>query len=451
MPFIPNTDADRQEMLKKIGVKTVEDLFDVIPAELRLKHSLKIPQMSEMEILAHVKELSSGQSEDIICFAGGGVYDHFIPSALSAVLSRPEFMTSYTPYQPEVSQGTLQIIYEFQSHICRLTGMEVSNASLYDGATAAAEAVILAVRVTNRNRVVMSATVNPLFRQVIETYLKGLNIDLVTVPHRNGMSDLSRLGDTIDENTACLLVAQPNFFGLLEEITEAEELIHKVGGKLIMSIDPIAQALLKTPGEFGADIVVGEGQPLGVPMSFGGPLVGFFAAKKELIRYMPGRIAGRTKDVDGKTGYVLTLQTREQHIRREKATSNICTNQALCATAASIYITLMGRAGLKKVALLSAEKAQAAARKIFELEGFEAYFDEPFVREFPVKTPVPAKKIIDSMTQKGILPGVDAGKWYGEMDECLIIAATEKRTDVEINRLVEGLKELSVSGVLSSM
>jgi len=451
MPYIPNTDADRQEMLKKIGVKSVEELFSAIPSELRLKRALKIPQMSEMEILAHVKELADGKTEDMVCFAGGGVYDHFIPSALSAVLSRPEFMTSYTPYQPEVSQGTLQIIYEFQSHICRLTGMEVSNASLYDGATAAAEAVILAVRVTNRNRVVISETVNPMYRQVIETYLNGLNIDLVTVPARSGMSDLSKLGDIIDENTACLLVAQPNFFGLLEEVTAAEELIHKVGGKLIMAVDPIAQTLLKTPGEYGADIVIGEGQPLGVPLSFGGPLVGFFAAKKELVRHMPGRIAGRTKDVDGKTGYVLTLQTREQHIRREKATSNICTNQALCATAASIYMTLMGRAGLKKVALLSAEKAQAAARRIFEIDGFEAYFDRPFVREFAVKTPVPARKIIESMVQRNILPGIDAGKWYRGMDDCLIVAATEKRTDVEINRLVDGLKELTVSGVLSSM
>ena len=271
------------------------------------------------------------------------------------------------------------------------------------------------------------------------------------MPARNGVTDLSKLGDTIDEETACLLISQPNFFGLLEDVTAAEELIHRVGGKLIMSIDPIAQALLKTPGEYGADIVIGEGQPLGIPLSFGGPLVGFFAAKKELVRQMPGRIAGRTKDVDGKTGFVLTLQTREQHIRREKATSNICTNQALCATAAAIYLTLMGRAGLKQVALLSAEKAQELARRIFEIEGFESYFDAPFVREFAVKTPVPARKIIDSMAAKNILPGIDAGKWYRGLDDCLIIATTEKRTEADINRLVEGLKELKVSGVLSRM
>jgi len=451
MPYIPNTDADRQEMLKTIGVKSIEELFSSIPPELRLKRALKIPKMSEMEILAHIKELADGKNGDVVCFAGGSVYDHFVPSALSAVLSRPEFMTAYTPYQPEVAQGTLQIIYEFQSHICRLTGMEVSNASLYDGATAAAEAIILAVRVTNRNRVVISETVNPLYRQVIATYLEGLNIDLVTVPARKGLSDFSRLGDTIDEKTACLLVSQPNFFGLLEEIIPAEELIHKVGGKLIMSVDPIAQALLKTPGEYGADLVVGEGQPLGIPLSFGGPLVGFLTARKELIRHMPGRIAGRTKDVDGKTGYVLTLQTREQHIRREKATSNICTNQALCATAVAIYMTLMGKTGLKKVALLSAEKAQNIARRVCEIEGFEPYFEAPFIREFAVKTPVPARKIIDSMIQKNVLAGVSAGRWYQGLDDCLIIAATEKRTEVDIDRLVAGLKELTVSGVLSSM
>lgn len=451
MPFIPNTDADRKEMLKSIGVKSIEELFDVIPSELRLNRKLNIPQMSEMEILAHIKQLAEGTNGDLVCFAGGGVYDHFIPSALISVLSRPEFMTAYTPYQPEVAQGTLQIIYEFQSHICRLTGMDVANASMYDGGTAAAEAVILAVRVTGRNRVVISETVSPLYRQVIETYLNGLDIELVTVSPREGVSDISKLADIVDENTACLLVAQPNFFGCIEDIEEAEELIHKVGGKLIMSVDPIAQALLRTPGEYGADIAVGEGQPLGIPLSFGGPLVGFFAVKKELVRNVPGRIAGRTKDVDGKTGYVLTLQTREQHIRREKATSNICTNQALCATAATIYMTLMGKTGLKKVALMSAEKAQLMHKRILELDGFENYFDAPFVREFAVKTPVPASKIIDSMIKKNILAGVDAGRWYPGMDDCLIIAATEKRTDLEVDFLVDGLKELSISGVLSSM
>ena len=451
MPYIPNTDNDRQEMLERIGVKSIEELFSVIPDELRLDRLLDIPSMSEMEILSHFDELSKETRTGLACFAGGGVYDHFIPSALSAVLSRPEFMTAYTPYQPEVAQGTLQIIYEFQSHICRLTGMEVANASMYDGASAVAEAALLAIRVTKRNKVVVSETVSPLYREVLKTYLSGLDIELVTVALKDGQSDLSRLEDTLDENSACLILAQPNFFGLLEDISSASNLIKKVGGKLVMSVDPIAQAVLKTPGEYDADIVVGEGQPLGIPLSFGGPLLGFFATKKELVRYVPGRIAGRTKDVDGKSGFVLTLQTREQHIRREKATSNICTNQALCATAATIYMTLLGKTGLKKVAMLSMEKAQNAFERITALEGYEPYFKGSFVREFALRTPVPAKKVIEVLVAQNILPGIDAGSWYSGLEDCLIVAATEKRTETEIDKLVEGLKELSVSGVLSSM
>ncbi|HWR82746.1 MAG TPA: aminomethyl-transferring glycine dehydrogenase subunit GcvPA, partial [Candidatus Deferrimicrobium sp.] len=374
-----------------------------------------------------------------------------IPAAVGAIISRPEFMTAYTPYQPEVSQGTLQVIYEFQTHICRLTGMAVANASLYDGASAAAEAALVSTKVTGRNKVVVSETVNPLFRQVITTYLSGREMKQIVVPASRGRSDLNRMEDVLNEETACVLISQPNFFGLIEDAVAVARMIHKVGGKLIMAIDPIAQAILKTPAECGADIVVGEGQPLGLPLSFGGPLLGFFAATKELIRSMPGRIAGRTTDVDGKPGFVLVLQTREQHIRREKATSNICTNQALCATAASVYLTLLGKSGLKKVALLSAEKAQQTASALFELDGFQPYFDGPFVREFAVKTPIPARTLILAMIERGVLPGIDAGRWYADMNDCLIVAVTEKRIDEEIGRLVEGLKELSRRGVLSRM
>jgi len=451
MPYVPNTDDDRREMLGKIGVTDFEQLLDGIPDDLRLKRPLDIPALSEMELLGEIEALAGESQQELVCFAGGGVYDHFIPSAINSVVSRPEFVTAYTPYQAEVSQGTLQVIYEFQSHICRLTGMDVANASMYDGATAAAEAAVLACRVTRRNKVVVSETVSPLFREVVHAYLAGVEVDEVTVPGVDGSSDLSRLQDVIDENTACVIVAQPNFFGLLEEIEPVEEMIHRVGGKLIMAVDPIAQALLKTPGEYGADVVVGEGQPLGIPVSFGGPLLGFFAASKDLVRKIPGRLAGRTTDVDGKTGFTLVLQTREQHIRREKATSNICTNQALCATTAAVYMTLLGKSGLKKVALLSAERAQAALAAIGKLAGFEAYFERPFVREFAVRTPVPAKEVIAAMLKRGILAGVSADRWYEGMDDCLIIAATEKRTADDIARLVEGLKELSASGVLSKM
>ncbi|UCE25302.1 MAG: aminomethyl-transferring glycine dehydrogenase subunit GcvPA [Candidatus Zixiibacteriota bacterium] len=451
MPYVPNTDIDRRIMLERIGVKDIEELFSVIPDGLRLKNPLDIPSVPEMQLVSEGERLSRGNGENLVCFAGGGVYDHFIPAAVGTIISRPEFMTAYTPYQAEVSQGTLQVIYEFQTHLCRLTGMDVANASMYDGATAAAEAVIMATGVTRRKKVVVSETVNPLYRDVIATYLSGRDVELVAVPMKDGTSDIDRIEDVVDDSTACLLVAQPNFFGLLEGVESAAEVIHKAGGKLIMAVDPIAQAILKTPGEYGADIVVGEGQPLGMPISFGGPLLGFFAARKEMVRYMPGRIASRTKDVDGREGFVLTLQTREQHIRREKATSNICTNQALCATAASVYLTLMGKTGLEQAALLSAEKAQQAARKLCEIEGIEAYFDGPFVREFPLRTPMGAQKVIMALLQNGLLAGINAGRWYKGLDDCLIMAVTEKRTDHEIQMLADRLKELTKSGVLSSM
>ncbi|NOY88008.1 MAG: aminomethyl-transferring glycine dehydrogenase subunit GcvPA [FCB group bacterium] len=451
MPYIPNTDDDRRKMLQTIGVSSIEELFSTIPSALRFKRDLKIPAFSEMELLNKIENLSRKNKEDMVCFAGGGVYDHFIPSAIDTIISRPEFMTAYTPYQAEVSQGTLQVIYEFQTHICRLTKMDVANASMYDGATAAAEAIILALNVTGKRKVIVSETVNPIYREVIQTYLSGQNVELIALSLKDGVTDLNRLADMTDEKTACILVAQPNFFGLLEDMETVSEIAHRVGAKMIMSVDPIAQAILKTPGEYDADVVVGEGQPLGMPMYFGGPLLGFFAVKKELVRYMPGRLAGRTKDIDGKEGFVLTLQTREQHIRREKATSNICSNEALCATTAAVYMTLMGKTGLKNAALLSAEKAQKVAQEIFNIDGFEPYFKAPFVREFPIKTPVPAREIILSMVKKNILPGINAGRWYKSFDDCLIVAVTEKRTKDEISDFTYNLKELAGSGILSGL
>ena len=451
MVFIPNTDDDRRDMLKLIGVDTFEELIDNIPSSLRMQRPLQIPQLSEMELLREIEGYSKQNREGLICFAGGGVYDHFIPAAEDTIISRPEFMTAYTPYQAEVAQGTLQVIYEFQSHICRLTGMEVANASMYDGATAAAEAAIMAMRINGRDKLVVSQTLNPIYREVIQTYVSGREVEIVTAPMKDGVTDLERLKDLVDDGTACVLVSQPNFFGLLEDVETAGEIVHAVGGVFIMNVDPISQAVLKRPSECGADIVVGEGQPLGVPLSFGGPLLGFFAARKELARQMPGRISGRTRDVDGKTGFTLILQTKEQHIRREKATSNICTNQALCATAAAVYMTLLGKQGLKQVALLSMENAHNLREKIVGTDGYEPYFEGPFVREFAIRTPIPAQDVILSMLDKSILPGIDAGRWYQGMDNCLIVAATEKRTDEEIDRLVDGLKELHNSGVLSRM
>ncbi len=443
MPYIPNTDEDRREMLDKLGLKDIADLFTPIPENLRLKESLNLPPaLSEMELLQEIEQISKKNKADLTIFAGGGVYDHFIPSAVDSIISRPEFMTAYTPYQAEVSQGTLQAIYEFQTCICRLTGMDVANASMYDGGSAAAEAITLSVGSKGKSKVLISETVNPLFRQVIDTYISGRDIEVVLIPQKNGITDLDKLENSIDDNTACVLLSQPNFFGLLEDIEAAGEMIHKSGGFLIAAVDPISAALLKTPGDCGVDIVVGEGQPLGIPLNFGGPLLGFFAVKEKLIRNIPGRLAARTVDTDGKPGFVLTLQTREQHIRRNKATSNICTNQALCATTALVYMTLMGKVGLRQVALLSMDKTHRIAEKICSLNGYEQYFDGPYLREVAIKTPVPAKEIIDKLIYKNnILPGIDVGRFYYGMENCLLLSATEKRTESEIEALVKALKE----------
>jgi len=444
MPYIPNTDDDRRIMLEKIGAKDIENLLRPVPENLRFKGTLDLPEaLSEMELLAEIEKISNRNKTDLVNFSGGGIYDHFIPAAVGAVAGRPEFVTAYTPYQAEVSQGTLQVIYEFQTHICRLTGMDVANASMYDGASAMAEAANLSMGKTRRSKVMVSDTVNPLFRNVMKTYLSGREIDICTIPGRNGTTDLDKLKDTIDDSVSCLILAQPNFFGLLEDIETAAEMIHKVGGHLIAVIDPISAALLKGPGECGADIAVGEGQPLGIPLNFGGPLFGFFAGKADLVRQMPGRIVGRTEDVDGKTGFVLTLQTREQHIRRDRATSNICTNQALCATMATIYMSLMGKHGLKQVALLCMDKAHRTADKIWSLNGFEPRFSGDFIREFAVKTPLAAGEIVDRLIAKNsILPGINLGRFYSGMDDTLLVAVTEKRTETEIEMFIDAFREL---------
>ena len=451
MSFISNTPEDRRDMLAKIGAGNFEELLAAIPQNLRLGRPLNIPQLSEFELLAEIKQIASENQSDAICFAGGGSYDHFVPSAVGVIIGRPEFMTAYTPYQAEVAQGTLQVIYEFQTHICRLTGLDVANASLYDGGSAVAESSIVTMNATGRKKIVVAETVNPSYREVLATYLSARDVEIVTVPMKDGVTDLNKLEDIVDEKTAAVIVQQPNFFGAIEDVDAVVAMTHKVGGLVVMSIDPISQALLKTPAEYGADIAVGEGQPLGIPMSFGGPYLGFFAATKALVRNFPGRIAARTKDLEGKTGFVLTLQTREQHIRREKATSNICTNQALCAAAATVYLSLLGKTGLKRVALLSFEKAEEAQKAICGVEGFEPYFAAPYGREFAVRTPRPAREVISHMLSRGVLAGIDAGRWYKGMDDCLIIATTEKRNSAQIGRLVDGLKELSASGVMSRL
>jgi glycine dehydrogenase subunit 1 len=450
MPYIPNTDDDRRLMLERIGAAGIDDLFGPIPPAMRLKEPLRLPSpLTEMELLSELEAISCQNKCPLTVFAGGGVYDHFIPAAVSVLSSRPEFVTAYTPYQAEVSQGTLQVIYEFQTHICRLTGMDAANASMYDGASAAAEAALLALGRTARSKVLLSETINPLFREVIKTYLSGRDTELIIIPHRGGETDFDRMESAVDDETACVILSQPNFFGIVEDIEIGSQLVHRHGGLLVAVIDPVAAAVLRMPADYGADIVVGEAQPLGIPMNFGGPLLGFFAVRKELIRLLPGRLAAKTEDEAGRTGFVLTLQTREQHIRREKATSNICTNQALCATMATIYMSLMGKYGLRQAALLSMERAHQAAEKIKALAGFDRLFEGSFIREFVLKTPIPARILIDRLIDReSILPGLDLGRYYSGMDNCLMVAFTEKRSVAEVEKLCNALKEHSFDAVL---
>jgi len=436
MPYLPNTEADVEAMLRKIGVKSFEELVADIPPEIRASAAIELPgALSEMEVAEAVTRLSQTNrpASDLISFLGGGVYDHYIPAAVDHILLRSEFYTAYTPYQAEVSQGTLQVIYEFQSLIAALTGLDVANASMYDGATALTEAGLLASSHTRRKRILVSSLVNPQYRQVLKTYAVGLGIEVVEIGRSQGQSDLDDLKSKIDGNTAALLVQHPNFLGCLEPVEEMAGLAHGAGALLVVSVDPISLALLRAPGDYGADIATGEGQPLGMPPSCGGPYLGLFAAKQQFLRSMPGRIVGLTNDVQGREGLVLTMQAREQHIRREKATSNICSNEALCALAATVYLSLLGRSGLKKVAELCLQKAHYLADKV------GTAFPAPFFREFAVRVRERPEAMLSRMRQAGILGGIPLGKYYPELDDCLLVAVTEKRTREHLDRLAEFL------------
>jgi glycine dehydrogenase subunit 1 len=450
MPYIPNSDDDVKTMLETIGVSSLEELFSTIPETLRLRKPPDLPPpLAEPELIDHLKKLAEKNDPGEVSFMGGGIYNHFIPPVIWTIAMRPEFSTAYTPYQAEVAQGTLQAIYEFQSHICRLTGMDVSNASLYDGATAVAEAAILAVNHTGRERIVISETVNPLYREVLKATLSGRHLDIVTVPSGDGITDNGRLSRFIDDKAACLILAQPNFFGHLEELTTGEKMIHDAGGLFVMVFDPISLGILKTPAEYNADVAVGEGQALGIPQSFGGPLLGLFAAKKEFVRKIPGRLVGRTDDVEGKTGFVLTLQTREQHIRRDKATSNICTSEALCATAATIYLSLMGKMGLPRAARLSAERAHYLADKIKAVDGYGIWSDQPFFKEFVVETPAPPSQILAETSKVGIKAGIDLSRYFPELNRHLLVAATEAVSFEECDRFAKALAHLAAGEPLT--
>lgn len=444
MPYFYNTPEDQQAMLAAIGAGSIDELFNVIPAENRLQRPLNLPPaLSEMELAQHMAALAAKNAHagSKVCFLGGGSYDHFVPAVVDAIASRGEFYTSYTPYQPEVAQGNLQVMFEYQTLICQLTGMDVSNASLYDGGSAAAEGVLLAMSVTGgRGKVLVAASVNPEYRQILATYFECIGAHLVTVSTPTGVATPADIAAAVDGDTACVLLQHPNFFGCLEDVQAISKIAHDAGALLVQSFDPISLGVLKRPAELGADVAVAEGQSLGTPMLYGGPYLGIMACKEEFVRRMPGRIAGQTVDRRGRRCWVLTLQTREQHIRREKATSNICTNQGLFALRAAIYLAQMGPQGLKETAELCVRKAAYARMKIASQSRFAARFDHPTFKEFVVcDKNSRVLELLASAAAAGYLAGIPLGKWYPDLDDCFLVTVTEKRTRGEIDGLVRTL------------
>ncbi len=440
MEYIPNTSEDRKSMLSVIGVSSFDKLISNIPDEVRLGRELNLSApLSELEVLRELKSLSNmnANTDDFVSFLGAGAYDHFIPSVVPHILSRSEFYTAYTPYQAEMSQGLLQSIFEYQTMICELTGMEVANASMYDGASAMAEAAMMAIRIAKKNEIVISSTVNPRHRKVLDTYNSGLKHPVRTVESLNGLTDIAKLSQVISAKTAAVIIQYPNFFGSIEDIKTIIDMTHKAGAASVIVADPIALGLLKSPGELGAEIVVGEGQPLGIPLSFGGPYLGFFATRMAHVRKMPGRIVGATTDKEGKVGYCLTFQTREQHIKRERATSNICTNEALMALAATVYMAAMGKKGLRETAALCLKKTAYTKQKIGELNGYSIPFSSPVFKEFVVKTPAPPSEIQKRLESEKIIGGLDLGRYYPELNGHMLFCVTEKRTKDEIDKLIE--------------
>lgn len=448
MNYVPATPADRARMLQTVGAGSIDDLFADVPNGTGPIHLNIPPALSEIEMWRLLQELSD-RSLDLSrhpCFLGAGSYNHFVPSVVNHIIGRSEFYTSYTPYQPEISQGTLQTIYEFQSMVCALTGMEIANASMYDGASALAEAVIMAANVTNRGTIIVAPSVHPDYRRVMRTYVQGLDFNVVAgTIGRDGAIDPNRLRPHLGEDVACVVVQYPNFLGHLEDLEALATVAHEAGALLIVDVNPIALGILVSPGEVGADIVVGEGQPLGIAPSFGGPYLGLFATRERFIRNLPGRIVGATTDAKGQRGFVLTFQTREQHIRREKATSNICSNEALCALAATVYLAYVGRAGLKQIAELSFQNAHYLAAQLDGLDGFRLAFDGPFFNEFAIRCPVAPALVNARLRDAGIIGGYDLGRDYPDYDDALLFCATELNRKEDMDRLIAILHQLAKS------
>jgi len=438
--YIPHTASDIKEMLDKINLSSIEELFKEIPDEVKLKRDYQLStSLSEIEVKKKLNEISKKDKKDMICFVGAGSYDHYIPTIIQHITSRSEFYTAYTPYQPEVAQGTLQYIFEFQTMMTDLTNMEVCNASMYDGATSCCESIMMAVSQTRRNKVLVSNSLHPHTIETIKTYGHFNGFEMLMLENEAGLLDEADLENKLDKDVACVVVSNPNFYGLIENPSQYVDKIHENKSLLIMQVNPLSLALLKTPGEVGADIVCGEAQPLGIPLSYGGPYLGFICTTQKYMRKIPGRIVGQTKDVDGKRAFVLTLQAREQHIRREKANSNICSNQSLMALVASIYMATMGKLGVVEVCEQNVQKAHYAYEQITKLPQFEKVFTGSFFNEFVVSSTIDYKIIKDALIKENMIAGIDLGQYDETHKNHLLFCVTEKRTKSEIDKLVQVL------------
>ena len=439
--YLPHTEEDIQKMLDAIGVKKVEDLFQTIPKEVRLSKPLNLPEpLSEPDLIRHFQGL---QVPMMSSFLGAGAYHHFIPSVVPSLVSRSEFYTAYTPYQPEISQGTLQAIFEYQTLMCQLTGMEVSNASLYDGASSLAEAVLMAYRITKKKKVLLSQAIHPEYRRVIQTYIDPDQQEIILVPYKRdeGRTNEKILFDLLKEDVSAVVIQSPNFFGVIEDLQPIGERVHGVGGLIIVGFsEAIAYGMMQPPGAMGADIVAGEGQSLGIPVSYGGPYLGIFTTQEKFVRNMPGRLVGETIDLEGKRGFVLTLATREQHIRRERATSNICTNEGLCALMATVYLSCLGKEGLKELAMMNLSKTEYAKRAVSRIRGCKLNFIAPTFNEFVLQIEKEPENVLGKLKKEGMIGGLPLGKFYPELDHHLLVTVTEMNKKEEIDRWAEALQ-----------
>jgi len=447
MHYLPLTPEDEKKILNRLGVGSFSELIDkIIPPEIQFKEKIGLPPaVSELEVrkILHSIAGENYNTFDFTSFLGAGVYDHYIPAIIDSIISRSEFYTAYTPYQAEVSQGTLQSIFEYQSVVCELTKMEVANASMYDGGSALAEACHMASAINNRKKIILSELIHPFYQRVTRTYTKECGVEIVIAPQREGVTDIDKLKDLVDDDTSCVAIQQPNFYGFLESTEEISEITHKRGALLISVVDPLSLGVISPPGDYNADIAVGEGQGMGIAQGFGGPLLGIFATRMEFVRFMPGRVVGETTDVEGRRGFVLTLQTREQHIRREKATSNICTNEALCALSSLIYLCTLGKQGIVEIGNQCLAKSHYLYNRLKEVRGIKPVYNREFFKEFVVQTDKPSQEIVDKLLEYKIFAGVPLTIFDNNLKNQLLIAVTEKRTKEELDRFTDILTKVT--------